>query len=307
MPAVPEWSPEAHLALMEQLNIQKSILSISSPGTHLIHNNASLAATVTRDCNAYAADLKKRHPDRFGYFASLPIPDVDLCLREIETCIVEGCDGFVMLTNGHGVYPGDAALDPIFNELNKRNAILFFHPTTPTCPCSPSATQPQKAAPFAGRYPNPMLEFLFDTARIMANLFLSGTITRCPNIKFIFSHCGGAMPPLLSRFTGFSTLVPGPWEGVSEEAAREALNRQVWFDVAGFAFPGQIRGLVEGAGVEASRLLYGSDYPFTKAEGVEMLAGAMDEGVQGMFSEEQIEDVYHRNAEALFGLTEEGK
>ena len=308
MPAIPEWSETSHLALMDKLNIRKSILSISTPGTHLVHNNPQLARTVTRDCNAYAADLKTRRPDRFGYFASLPIPDVALCLREIETCTKEGCDGFVMLTNGHGVYPGDEGLDPIFDELNRRKAILFFHPTTPTCPCSPEAQaqgeSPQKAAPFAGKYPNPMLEFFFDTARIVANLFLSGTIKRCPDIKFIFAHCGGAMPPLLSRFTGFSTLVPGPWQGTPEEEAREIFNRQVWFDVAGFSFPGQIKGLLEGSGVGHDRLMYGSDYPFTKSDGVGMLAGMMDDGAKSMFDEEQMKDVYHRNAERLFALQE---
>lgn len=294
---------------MLKLNIKKSILSISSPGTHLVHDDPELARTVTRDCNAYAADLKKRHPDRFGYFASLPLPDVALCLREIETSTAEGCDGFVMLTNGHGVYPGDAALDPVFDELNKRHAVVFFHPTTPTCPCSAEAQaqgqRPQKAAPLAAQFPNPMLEFFFDTARIVANLFLSGTVKRCPDVRFIFAHCGGAMPPMLSRFTGFSTLVPGPWQGTSEDEARAAFNRQVWFDVAGFSFPGQIKGLLEGSGVGTERLLYGSDYPFTKANGVEMLAGVMDGSVKEMFDEGQVKDLYHRNAEKLFGSAAE--
>lgn len=305
MPAVPEWDEEDHLTLMKKLNIKKSILSISSPGTHLVHDNPELAKTVTRDVNAYGADLKKRNSDQFGYFASLPIPDVALCLSEIETCTQEGCDGFVMLTNGHGIYPGDAVLDAVFDELNRRKAILFFHPTTPTCPCSPQAQangqSPQKAAPFAGKLPNPMLEFFFDTARIVTNLFLSGTIQRCPDIQFIFAHCGGAMPPLLSRFTGFSSLVHGPWHGTSEEEARAALNRQIWFDMAGFSFPRQIKGLTEGCGVGHERLLYGSDYPFTKAGGVEMLAGQMDEGAKELFNEDQIQDMYHKNAERLFG------
>lgn len=95
--------------------------------------------------------------------------------------------------------------------------------------------------------------------------------------------------------------MPGPWQGVSEDEVRETFNRQVWFDMAGFSFPGQIKGLVDGAGVGHSRLLYGSDYPFTKAPGVDMLAGMMDEGVKSLFDESQIEDLYHKNAEALFG------
>jgi 6-methylsalicylate decarboxylase len=305
MPFLPAWSPEEHLKLMDKLNIRKSILSISSPGTHLVPGDNKLAAKVARDSNQYAADLKKRMPERFGYFAALPIPDVETCLREVELGAQEGADGFVMLTNGHGTYPGDAMLDPIFDELNRRKAIIFFHPTTPTCPCSPEAMangqKPIKAAPFAGKYPNPMLEFFFDTARIVANLFMSGTIRRCPDIQFHFAHCGGAMPPLLSRFTGFSTLVPGPWTSVPEEEAREAFKKQIWFDTAGWPYPGQIRGMME-AGIGPDRIFYGSDYPFTGAEGVERLYGLMENGVKENFTQEQVEGLCHGNAERILSI-----
>lgn len=260
MPALPEWNVNDHLALMDKLSIEKSILSISTPGTHLVAGNNSLAAKVTRESNQYGADLKKRFPQRFGYFASLPIPEIDLCLREIDMASQEGCDGFIMLTNGHGTYPGDTVLDPVFDELNRRGAVLFFHPTTPLCPCSPenlaAGQQPMKATPFQGRYPNPMMEFLFDTARAVAHLFMTGTVKRCPRIRFVLPHCAGALPPLIARFTGFSTLVPGPWAGVTEEDVSEAFAKQFWFDLAGFPFPNQLKGLV-GFGVGCDRLLYG--------------------------------------------------
>jgi predicted TIM-barrel fold metal-dependent hydrolase len=298
MPYLPEWSEEAHLELMEKNGIQKAILSISTPGTHLVHNDSKLAAKVTRDCNSYAADLKKRMPDRFGYWASLPIPD-----KSAE----EGCDGYVLLTNGHGHYLGDPIFDPIFAELNKRKATLFIHPTTPCISCVPeiahktnaSTISPTKATPLATKFPNPMLEFLFDTARVVSNMFLSGTIKRCPDLKIILPHLAGASPPLLSRWTGFSTLVPGDWEASPEEEAKEALNRQFWFDLAGFPFPGQIVGLLQGAGISHERLLYGSDFPFTKAGGVEFLREKMDEGMKAMFNAKEIEEMYRGNAEKL--------
>lgn len=300
MPAVPDWSPEQHLELMDKLGIQKSILSISSPGAHLVPGDKQLAANLSRQVNSYAADLKKKQPTRFGFFATLPLPDVEICLNEIEQATQDGCDGFVFLTNGHGHYLGDSLFDPIFDELNKRNATIFIHPTTPTCPCTPG-NQTVAAAPLAAKYPNPMLEFFFDTARVVTNLFMSGTMKRCPNIKVILPHLGGAFPPLLSRWTGFSSLVPGPWEGIAEEEVREAFRKQIWFDLAGFVFPGQIKGLMEGAGVEHSRIMYGSDFPFTKPNGVELLLGQMDEGMRANFDAEKVADMYHRNAEKLFG------
>jgi len=309
MPYLPEWSPEAHLELMDKHGITKSILSVSTPGTHLVAGNSELAAKVTRDCNTYAAGLKKKMPDRFGYWASLPLPEVDLCLKEIEQASREGCDGFVLLTNGHGIYLGDKTFDPIFEELNRRHATILIHPTTPTCPCSPQALaqgqQPVKATPFAGLYPNPMLEFLFDTARVVTHLFMSGTMRRSPNIQVILPHLGGAFPPLLSRWTGYSGLVPGPYESTPEEEVRDTFRRQMWFDLAGFPFPGQIRGLMEGVGVPHGRLLFGSDYPYTKANGVDHLVGLMDMGVKDLFSDEEIEDLYYKNAERMLSYAKQ--
>lgn len=147
-----------------------------------------------------------------------------------------------------------------------------------------------------------MQEFLFDTARVVANLFMSGTIARCPSLKIILPHLGGAFPPLLSRWTGFSELVPGDWEGVAEGVVKEAMGKQIWFDMAGFAFPGQIKGLMLGVGVGHERLMYGSDYPFTQAEGVRGLMGKMDQGVRALFSEGEVEDLYWGNAERLLRM-----
>lgn len=302
---------------MSRVNITKSILSISSPGTHLVPSNPELASTLTRYCNNYAATLKKKHPSKFGFWASLPLPDIDLSLAEIPRAIEEGCDGFTLETNHHGYYLGDPIFDPVFSELNAHKSTIFIHPTSPCIACGPGK-DPLKAAPLHALYPNPMLEFFFDTARCVANLFLSGTVARFPDITYIVPHAGGGMPPVLSRFTGFSTLVPGPWSGVSERAAREAFRTRFYFDLAGFTFPageepgdvagsermagtGQLAALLRSTGVGPGRLLYGSDYPFTKADGVEWLADLMDAGAKALFSDEEIEDIYHGNAEKLLG------
>lgn len=301
---------------MNNLSISKSYLSISSPGTHLVPGNDTLARTLTRDCNIYGASLKKLHPNRFGYFAALPLPDISGSLQEIPQAIEEGCDGFVLMTNSHGRYLGDEELNPVFEELNRRKCLVFIHPTTPQCPCSSPSSSPEaiaakgggevpvKATPFAGRMPNPMLEFFFDTARVVTNLFMSGTIQRCPDLKIILPHLGGAAPSLLSRWTGFSQLVPGPWEGMEEAKVVEVFRKQIWFDMAGFVFPSQIRGLMDGVGVPHTRLLYGSDFPFTQSDGVELLLGQMEKGVKELFNEEEIEDLYTRNAQRLLSSGE---
>ena len=304
MPFIPSWSPKEHLKLMDKAGISKSILSISSPGTHLVPGNDQLAQSVSRECNKYAADLKASMPDRFGYFASLPLPDIKASIAEIARAIDEGCDGFVLSTNVHGHYLGDKIFDPVFKELNKREALLLVHPTTPQCAVSAKAEAAGQAAtkmvPTSGKIDIPMQEFFFETARVVSNLFLSGTMKRSPNIKLILPHVGGAFPPLVSRWTGFSGLIPGPWT-VSEEKFKDIMHRQIWFDMAGFAFPSQIKMLMAGFDVPHTRFLYGSDFPFVRASGVEELRKNMDKQVKGMFGEHEIEDLYHGNAERLLG------
>ncbi|WPG99421.1 Hypothetical protein R9X50_00223500 [Acrodontium crateriforme] len=305
MPGVPAWSPEDHLKMMDEIGISKAIVSISSPGTHLVAGEDDKAAQLARYCNSYASqELKKKYPARFGYFASLPLPNITSSLKEIELGADEGCDGFVVMSNSHGVYIGDKRFDAVFDELNHQKAILFIHPTTPKCPCSGNAGDGSTdATPLAGTYANPMLEFFFDTARVVTNLFLSGTVKRCPDIKFVIPHLGGCMPPLLSRFTGFSGIVPGAWEAVSQDEAEEAFARQFWFDLAGFPFPSQIKGLMDGAGVKTDRIVYGTDYCFTPAPLAKNMALRMDEGMKGMFNDDEIHDMYSRNAETLFRTT----
>ena len=206
MPRIPPWSPTAHLEMMAAANVRKSILSISSPGTNLVAGDSELAAKTTRECNAYAAGLKREDPEKFGFWAALPLPDVEASLREMDRAVEEGADGFGLMTNYHGEYVGAPAFDRVFEKLNRLGATVFIHPTTP---CMQYEGKVVQAKPLGDLLPAPTLEFFFDTARAVVNLFVSGTVDRCPNVAFIIPHVGGALPPLLTRFVTLSTLIPG--------------------------------------------------------------------------------------------------
>jgi predicted TIM-barrel fold metal-dependent hydrolase len=264
--------------MMLKANITKSILSITSPGTHLVPGDDALARKITRQCNEFAADLKRRHPDKFGFWASLPLPDVDGSLAEIGYALdTLKADGVAVLTNVHGFYLGNAVLDPIFEALNKRNATIFIHPTSP---CIQNGNMSQPVAPLT-QYPNPMFEFFFDTARAVINMFVSGTIDRSPNVTIILSHAGGAVTPLVDRFTQFATSILGLPVQISTESVKKAFQSQFFFDLAGFVFPDQIQGLLSY--VDESRILYGSDYPYTPEAGVLGLAEVMNQEVPQVF------------------------
>ena len=280
---------------MKSVNVTKSILSVSTPGVHLKAGDHQLARKLARHVNEVAADLKRRRPDQFGFFASLPLADIEGCMQEIPYALDElNADGFVVMTNFHGSYLGHKDFDALFDELNRRKAVVFIHPTTP---CLSSGTA---AVPFP-QFPRPMFEFLFDTARTVINLFLSGTIQRCPNITFHLSHMGGAFPPLINRFASVAPIMKlgGPASEISPAWVKERLNSQFYFDTAGWAFPEQIKGLLEYVTVD--RMLYGSDFPYTPMPAVQALSKDHDEHLSRVFaSGEEREKLCNRNAVNLF-------
>lgn len=280
---------------MANANITKSILSITSPGTHLVPGNDTLARSLTRQCNEFAADIKTRRPDKFGFFASLPLPDVEASLEEIAYAFDElDADGVAILTNAHGVYLGDATLQPVFDALEERGATVFVHPTSP---CIGDGQTVAPASPL-GAYPDPMFEYLFETARAVMNLFLGGVIDRCPSLTFIISHAGGALPPLVDRFTNFASSLPNIPGDASPATVKAALKRQFYFDLAGFPFPDQIHGLLRF--VDEERLLYGSDVPYTPAPVVVQLGKVLNAGIRELWpAAKDRAAILRENAEAL--------
>lgn len=293
------WDPEEDLALMNRLNISKSILSMSSPGTNLSPKNTTEARLLTRQCNIELSQYSKQYPDRFSFFASLPLPDIDGALDEIDYARnTLGAVGFQILTNAHGVYPGDEIMAPVWDKLNEKQTIVFLHPTSTMMMNQDGDIEPVIPNP---RYPRPMLEFMFDATRAFTTLLLSGTAKRCENITFIGCHCGSAIPPLLDRVVGVAALMPDIADDpVTAETARSLIHERFYFDLAGFPFPDQIHGLLRLT--NASRLLYGSDYPYTNAAAVEQLARTMDDELSQLFSEKECGDIYSGNSEILLDL-----
>ncbi|MFJ3526505.1 MULTISPECIES: amidohydrolase family protein [unclassified Streptomyces] len=282
MPGWPAWSVEQHLDLMDRSGIEKSYVSISSPGVHFGDDVAARA--LAREVNEFAAGVRHEHPRRFGHFASLPLPDVEGSLAEAAHALdVLGADGVAVETNHHGVYLGDPRFEPLWEDLDRRGALVFVHPTSP----------PHADDVSLGR-PRPMLEFLFDTARTASDLLLRGVFTRFPRIRWVLTHGGGALPLLADRIDMFSAV----FRDGSKDApsALEELGR-VWYDMAGTPFPRQIPALDAAFGTE--RLLYGSDYCWTPAEGALVQVASVDAAAQPSATDTW-RDLTTRNAHRLF-------
>ena len=240
----PAWTPEMSIEAMDRNGIATAVTSISAPGFWF--GDTQETTDLCRHCNEYAAKLKQDHPGRFGMFASLPLPDVDASMAEIGVALdTLGADGVGLLTSYGDRYPGDVEFAPVFDELNRRGAIVYFHPTN--APCSQCLPE----------IPAATLDFPFDTTRAIVSLLFSGTFTRCPDIKWIFSHAGGAAPFLGERIArlgarpGFKEKVPN---GVIAELEK------LYYDTALSTNWLAFRSLMEL--VPPEHVLFGSDYPF---------------------------------------------
>jgi aminocarboxymuconate-semialdehyde decarboxylase len=238
-----EWTAERSLESMDRNGIGASVVSISSPGFWF--GNIDETRKLVRACNDFAASLRAGHPSRFGMFAHLPLPNVDASLREIEYAFdVLSADGVALVTNFDSKYPGEAHFWPVFEELNRRKAVVFFHPNRPAYGSLPNG------------FPLPTLEFPFETTRAIASLLYGGTLARTHDTRFIFPHAGGALPYLTER-VGRMAMNPELKKMVPDgpTAELERLHFDVALSANKYAF-GSLTQLVR-----PDNILFGSDYP----------------------------------------------
>ena len=160
----PDWSPESALALMDRLGIATQILSLSSPA--LLGWEGEERAAMGRRVNDYGAKLASAHPDRFGFFATLPLPDVEGAIAEMDRALdILGADGVVLLSNYHGVYLGDPTFTPLWEAMERRGVVLYVHPGEP------------KINPIPGT-PAPVVDFVMDTTRMAVDMVAKGVMER---------------------------------------------------------------------------------------------------------------------------------
>jgi predicted TIM-barrel fold metal-dependent hydrolase len=244
---LPTWSASTSLGVMDAHGIECAVLSVSTPGTHF--GDVAAGRDLARRCNEFSAELVAAHPKRFGFFATVPLPDVDGATAEAVHALDElAADGVVLLSsNCDGSYLGDPRFDGLMAELDRRHAVVFVHPAEPSFIDRVHVDIPAFA-----------MEFTFDTTRAAFNLVFTGTAERYPNIRYILSHAGGAVPYLVARFD----LLWFTDDALAERAPRggSAYLRDMYYDTALSANAHALSSLSQLVG--ADHVLFGSDYPF---------------------------------------------
>ena len=245
-----QWSKEAMISFMDEASIDVVVMSVSTPGVHI--GDSQRARSLARHCNELAAELVHERPDRFASFACIPLPDIDASLEELSYALdVLGLDGLVLFTNSNGVYLGDTALEPVFEELERRKAVVFVHP-------NPS---PDAVAHSLG-LPDNLIDFPTDTNRAVAHMHYTNKFARTPNVKYIFSHAGGSIPYLAARLAIIDEMAFIP--GGEERGPVTSMFRHMYWDTALAASDPVLRMLRDIVGVD--QVLYGTDFPYLRRD-----------------------------------------
>ena len=190
------WTPEKSLQDMDRAGVAVAMLSVTTPGLNFTSGEA--ARKLARECNDYAAKLIADHPGRFGTFAMIPLTDIDGSLHEIAYALdTLKADGIGLMTSYGDKWLGDPLFLPVMEELNRRKALVYTHPTAANCCVNLVRTQQPV-----------MIEFGTDTTRTIADIIFSGNARKFRDIRWIFSHAGGTMPFLIERFVRNPLLDP---------------------------------------------------------------------------------------------------
>jgi 6-methylsalicylate decarboxylase len=242
----PGWSADTSLAFMDGQRIATAVLSLTAPS--VTGWETAGRREMARRVNEFGAELVARRPDRFGSFATLPLPDLEGALGELEYAFdVLGADGVVLLSNYAGHYLGDPAFGPLWSELDRRAAVVFIHPAKPQIPIIEDI-------------PGPIVDYPFDTTRTAVQLVLNGVVARSPRVKIILSHAGGFLPYAAHRF---AELAPTVRPNAPPVPQLIESFRSFYFDTALSSGTASLLALQNFA--RPGHTLYGSDFPYAPA------------------------------------------
>ncbi len=273
----PVWSPEQLLKFMDDEEIAVSVLSLTAPGIEGWEGDER--TDMARRVNDYGAELMAQRPERFGYFSTLALPDVDAALSEIERSLhVLHADGVTLHSNYDGVYLSDPRFDPIWQELDRRSATVFVHPTRPPqLPVLPGA-------------PSPFADYPADTTRCALDLVLKGHRKRFASTKVILSHGGGYLPFAATRFAELGASL-----------AKDRSPEDIMADIKSFYFdtalvaPSGIPSLI--GTIPLDQIVFGTDYPYASEKVSKTFDANLDNSP--LLAQDQVEIINRRAAELI--------
>jgi predicted TIM-barrel fold metal-dependent hydrolase len=268
------WSPQKTIDDMDKGGVKTAINSIVVPGAWF--GDAEQARHLARTSNEYAAKLTSDYPGRFGSFAALTLPDIEGSLHELEYALdTLKADGVSLFTSYQDKWLGDPFFAPLFEELDRRKAVVFVHPTANACCVNllPGVSSAE-------------IEYGTDTTRAIVRMVYSGSAKRYPNVRMIFSHGGGTMPYLIGRFVDRASRSQAE---ADQQHDFQAEVGKFFYDTAQTFHPVPMTALKHI--VPVSQILFGTDFPYRSS-----LENTKGLTASGAFDPRELELVKRENA-----------
>lgn len=284
---LPKWDVDKHLKWMDETGIKTSVLTLAAPQPY--YGDTKESQKIIRQLNEEAANAKKKHPGRFLWCATLPLPDVKAAIAEAKYALdTLHADGIKLATNARGQYLGAPELDTLMAFLSSRKAVVVLHPHRPT----PVNEQVMAQTPLA------MQEYLSETTRAVSNMISRNVLARYAGISVIVPHCGAYLPISLTRM---KSLIPLMQQNhLVGHIDWEQNLKALYYDLAGSHSPEAIRRLLTIT--TPNHILYGSDYPYGSPQ---MLTQSIERMRDYLSKEPDLKpykDMFlWKNAQALFG------
>lgn len=276
---LPPWTPGDHLKFMDANGIETSVLSLTAPS--VAGWPGAARREMARRVNDYTAELVRERPDRFGLFATVPLPDVEGAVAEVGYALDElRADGVVLLSNYDGVYLGDDRYAPLWEALERHRAVVFIHPAHPLVPLLPEV-------------PGPLVDYPFDTTRNAVHMVARGITERYPNVRIILSHAGGFVPFAALRFCQLQAALNPAGPTAEDFLAR---FRSFYWDTALSSGEYAFGALTRFA--DPARILYGSDFPYAPPQVGTRFTEILD--TESGLTAQQSRAIDSGNARALF-------
>lgn len=240
-----KWSPEVSMKAMDKLGIRKAILSMPN------------STANAHDVNLDASKIVAEHPDRFGFFATLPLghESMDVVLDELRFALDElKADGVAIVSSyGEGPeakYLGHDDYAPLWQALHDRKAIVFLHG---------DQTKSGNAPP-GNVLPIPIVEVPNETYKAAADLVTSGKKRKYSGAKIILSHSGGSTPFLACRVAVLANYVGNTKFG-SSLSIDEILEdfKSFYYETALSGYDVNLTALQKFVGKD--HILFGTDFP----------------------------------------------
>ena len=267
---------------MDETGIDLQVISPS--GLPLYSEDEKKAVELAHWSNDFFAGWVERHPDRFRSYAVLPLPNIEASIAEIERSFdTLGMRGVIMLTSILDVSPADPKFDPVWAELDRRGAVVFFHPAGVA-----AGSQRLMKEGLAWNIGAPIEDTATATQLVHASIPV-----RYPNVKIIIAHVGGAMPMLLARLDD----QPDPAAQFATSEPPSAIAKRLFYDTISHGHPPALRCAVESFGVD--QIVFGTDYPANTGDRARRQVDYVTEAVPA----ETANQILDLNAARLFGFS----